>query len=101
MVFAGFRHLSVTPTLATRPNPFNPATTIRFDLKSDAKVTVEIYNLLGMKVRTLDNGIMSVGTHAIPVDMSGMASGVYYYKFIAVDNSGNSFVQIHRMLLIK
>ena len=83
------------------PNPFNPATKIRFDLKENADVTLEIYNVLGMKVKSLPNGIMAEGTHEIPVDLSSMSSGVYYYRFIAVDNSGKAFVQTMRMMLLK
>ena len=83
------------------PNPFNPTTNIRFDLKADAKVTLEIYNVLGMKVRTFDNSTMSAGTHEIPVDMSTMPSGVYYYRFTAIDNTGKAFVQTQRMMLVK
>jgi hypothetical protein len=83
------------------PNPFNPTTSIRFDLKADAKVMVDVYNLLGMKVKSLNNGTMSAGTHEVPVDMSKMPSGVYYYRFTAVDNTGNAFVQTQRMVLVK
>jgi hypothetical protein len=83
------------------PNPFNPTTSIRFDLKADAKVMVDVYNLLGMKVRSLNNGTMSAGTHEVPVDMSKMPSGVYYYRFTAIDNTGNAFVQTQRMVLVK
>ncbi len=83
------------------PNPFNPTTSIRFDLKADANVTVEFYNLLGMKIKSLNNGTMSAGTHEVPVDMSKMPSGVYYYRFTAIDNTGNAFVQTQRMVLVK
>jgi hypothetical protein len=83
------------------PNPFNPTTNIRFDLKSDASVTVEVYNALGAKVKSMSGGTMSAGTREITVDMSRMASGVYYYKFIAMDNIGKSFVKTERMMLMK
>ncbi len=83
------------------PNPFNPTTNIRFDLKADARVTLEIYNVLGMKVRSLNDGTMSAGTHEISVDMSRMASGVYYYRFTATEKKGESFVQTQRMMLMK
>ena len=101
MVFTGRCPFKVIATLATRPNPFNPTTNIRFDLKADASVTLEVYNVLGMKVRSLNSGTMGAGTHEIPVDMSRMSSGVYYYRFIAIDNTGKAFLQTQRMVLMK
>jgi hypothetical protein len=83
------------------PNPFNPTTNIRFDLKSDASVTLEVYNALGSKVKSMRGGTMAAGTHEIPVDMSRMASGIYCYRFVAVDNTGKTFVQTQRMMLMK
>ncbi len=83
------------------PNPFNPATKIRFDLKEDANVKLDIYNVLGAKVKSLSGGAMAAGTHEIPVDMSMMPSGVYCYRFTAIDNTGKSFVQTRRMVLVK
>jgi hypothetical protein len=83
------------------PNPFNPTTNIRFDLKSDANVTLEIYSVLGMKVKELTGGMMSAGTHEVTLDMSRIASGVYYYKFIAVAKTGEVFMQSRRMVLMK
>jgi len=83
------------------PNPFNPATRIRFDLKEDANVILEIYNVLGMKVKSFSNEVMPAGTHEIQVDMTAMSSGVYYYKLTAVDDAKEKFVQALRMTFMK
>lgn len=62
---------------------------------------LDVYNVVGMKVKSLSGGVMSAGTHEIQVDMSRMASGIYCYKFVAIDNAGKSFVQTQRMVLMK
>lgn len=64
------------------PNPFNPETTVRFDVSQQAQVTLEIYNVLGQKIRTLLNKKMTPGEYEITWDGkndSGMetSSGVY------------------------
>jgi hypothetical protein len=83
------------------PNPFNPATTIRFDLPVTGKVSLSIYSILGQKIRTLVNDIMEAGYHDVKWDGrsdTGMpvASGVYIYRF-EVEN----FVRSYKMILLK
>ncbi|MCB0303474.1 MAG: T9SS type A sorting domain-containing protein [Calditrichaeota bacterium] len=67
------------------PNPFNPSTTIEYDLKQAAKVTLEVYNLLGEKMLTLVNGKQNAGSHRVEFDAANLASGIYFYK-LSVDN---------------
>ena len=67
------------------PNPFNPTTTIRFSLAKDIQVQLDIYNILGQKVKSLVNGELNAGWHAVSWDGTNnageqMASGVYIYK---------------------
>ncbi len=67
------------------PNPFNPATTIRFDLNRSAKVSLKIYNVLGQEVRTLVSGQMPPGVHSVTWDGKdqrgqNVSSGVYLYR---------------------
>jgi len=84
------------------PNPFNPSTTIRFGLAKEAPVTLEIYNLLGMKVRTLISGDrMSAAFYNIRWDGRDDAgvsspSGIYIYRIVA-----DKFVTSKKMTLIK
>jgi hypothetical protein len=78
------------------PNPFNPATKIRFELPEDADVTVEVYNVVGEKVKTLLNGNMKKGYHEVIFDAAGLQSGVYFYKV----NAGK-YSSVKKMLLIK
>ncbi|MGD1044889.1 MAG: cohesin domain-containing protein [Bacteroidota bacterium] len=83
------------------PNPFNPSTMINFGLPSQAPVTMEIYNMLGVKVRTLIRGeVMNAGIHQMEwngKDDAGVSltSGVYLYRI----NAGNFQVSKKMMLL--
>ena len=82
------------------PNPFNPTTTIPFMLESSALVKLEIYNILGQKIRTLVDNTMPEGAHRAVwdgVDDSGNAvsAGVFIYRLRA----GKS-VMTKKMLLL-
>jgi subtilisin family serine protease len=83
------------------PNPFNPATTISFYVGEKGKVTLTVYNILGEKVRTLVNGDLEPGSHAVTwngTDQSGhtVASGVYLYRLTFDDQ-----VMTRKMSLLK
>jgi hypothetical protein len=84
------------------PNPFNPNTTITYDVPDGGVVvTIRVYDAAGRLVRTLVDGPRAAGTHATTWDgrnQSGHAvsSGVYFYKMTA-----GSFVESRRMVLLK
>ncbi len=83
------------------PNPFNPATTIRYQLAENSKVTLKIYNLLGQEVRTLVNAQKLSGSHSVIWDGKNnhgqrVTSGVYFYRLQAGD-----FVKTRKMVLVK
>ncbi len=65
------------------PNPFNPSTVISFQIPSDAKVTLKIYNVLGNEVATLVNEYKAAGKYDIKFNASELSSGVYFYKLEA------------------
>ena len=65
------------------PNPFNPTTTISFNIEKASNVIVEVYNIGGQKVDTLFNGLANIGTHSLYWDASNMATGVYYINVTA------------------
>lgn len=82
------------------PNPFNPETAIRFALSDPGVVTMEIYNLLGLKVRILE-GSFPAGEGELVWDGSDSKgrpapSGVYFYKLVSEGTH-----QVRRMLLLK
>ena len=62
------------------PNPFNPATTIRYRLPLAGQVTITLYDQTGRLVKTLVDHFQQSGVYALKVDMSGLSSGVYYYR---------------------
>ena len=79
------------------PNPFNPTTTVRFFMKQEGNVKLEVYNMLGEKLLDLLNERMSEGNHEVLVDASNLASGVYIYRL----NVNNSFAKAKTMTLLK
>lgn len=78
------------------PNPFNPSTTINFDIIKDGNVKIIIYDLLGREVETLVNMNISPGRYKIDFDASAYASGLYFYRITSGD-----FVDIKKMMIIK
>jgi hypothetical protein len=78
------------------PNPFNPTTTIEYDLPQAATVSLEIYDLLGLKVSTLINSLQPAGDQTVIWDGSDKPSGVYFYRLKAGDYS-----ETRKMLLTK
>lgn len=78
------------------PNPFNPNTTIRFQLPKNGKVKLIIYNTLGQVVKTLLNENFTAGYHHVVFDASSFASGVYFYRIDA-----NEYCEVKKMILMK
>jgi FlgD Ig-like domain len=84
------------------PNPFNPTTTIAFSIKQRSRVTVDVYNVAGERVRTLLDQTRAAGSYTDVrwdgTDATGspVASGVYFYRLAAAD-----FSQTRKMVLLK
>lgn len=78
------------------PNPFNPTTSIKFNLPQAAKVTLNVYNILGEQVVSLVNQNLEAGFHSIPFNASALPSGTYIYRLQA-----DKFVQTKKMILLK
>ena len=78
------------------PNPFNPTTTIKYEIPKTVNVSLKIYDLLGREVRTLINQEQKPGFYEIPFGSSELSSGVYFY----VLRAGN-FMQTKKMILLK
>jgi len=83
------------------PNPFNPTTTVKFQLPVDANVRIELFNSIGQKVSELLNSDLSGGVHEINFEGSNLSSGIYYYTMNAVGKDGNNFTSTKKMILMK
>lgn len=78
------------------PNPFNPSTTISFELTEAKDVTLRIFNILGQEVSVLLEKKMNGGQHQVNFNANSLESGTYYYR-LEIDES----VKVRKMLLIK
>lgn len=87
--------------MQNHPNPFNPTTTIRYSLADNARVRVEVRNVLGQLVRVLEDSYQSVGVYETTWDGRNsagqeVASGVYFYSL-----RSNDVVQTRKMVLAR
>ena len=96
--------IEVLPTkyelLQNYPNPFNPETNIKFSLPENAKIAINIYNILGEKVTTLLNEELNAGFHQVNFNTNSagysLASGMYIYTI-----ETKNFSQVKKMILMK
>jgi hypothetical protein len=82
------------------PDPFNPSTTIQYQLPQSAHVTLKIYNVLGQDVITLVDAMESAGYKSAVWNGSNVASGVYFYRIEATSGT-KTFIDVRKMLVIK
>ncbi len=78
------------------PNPFNPATQIRFQIPSAGRVSLKVYDIIGQEIATLVDGDRTAGEHTVSFDASGLPSGIYLYRL--QHGSGS---RIGRMILAR
>lgn len=83
------------------PNPFNPATTISYQLPEAMRVNILIYNILGQHIATLVNENQKPGNYQFKWDASRQSSGMYLYRFQGTGESGKKYIDDQKMLLIK
>lgn len=100
--YVEFAELPETYSLSQNyPNPFNPRTRIEFTLPHRAFVTIDVFNMLGVRVKRLVNESLSAGNKAITWDGKddagvSVSSGIYLYRI-----STNDFVESKKMILMK
>lgn len=82
--------------LPNYPNPFNPTTTLRFNLHESSNVSITVYDLAGRVMMKLPNSQFNAGRHSVSLDASNLGSGVYIYKVSAGNYEG-----VGKMTLIK
>jgi hypothetical protein len=81
---------------APYPNPFNPETTVAFDVPTTSDVTVRVYDVLGRQVATLTEGTINAGAYHVTWNAANQTSGVY---FVRMDANGQTFTQ--KCLLVR
>jgi photosystem II stability/assembly factor-like uncharacterized protein len=83
-------------SLVSCPNPFNPSTTIAFNLPNSARISLRVFDLLGREVSVLKDGMMEAGTHRVMFDGSSLATGIYFARLDA-----GAFSQTKKLMLLK
>ena len=78
------------------PNPFNPATTINYQIPELSFVTLKVYDVLGNEIITLVNEEKTAGSYDLEFNAASLSSGVYFYRLQA-----GSFVETKKMVLMK
>jgi hypothetical protein len=78
------------------PNPFNPTTSIHYQLSAIGDVSLKVYDLLGREVAVLVNERKEPGSYTVTFDAASLSSGVYLYRLTA-----GSFVETRKMILVR
>ncbi|MFK7846494.1 MAG: cohesin domain-containing protein [Rhodothermales bacterium] len=83
------------------PNPFNPSTSVEFNLPEPASVNVDVFDMLGRQVMSTDPQPFQAGSrHAIQLDASSLSSGTYVYRIVAHGNQ-QIYTESKTMTLLK
>ena len=78
------------------PNPFNPATTLRYRIGETVPVKLVIYNMVGQQVAKLVDKIQNPGEYKIVFDASGLSSGIYFCRIQV-----GKYTNIKKMILLQ
>ena len=78
------------------PNPFNPSTTISWQLAEGSDATLKVYDILGREIATLVNEYKSAGKYETEFNATNLPSGVYFYQLKA-----GEFISAKKMILLK
>jgi hypothetical protein len=78
------------------PNPFNPSTSIKFNIAREEIVIIKVYDILGREVATLVNEEKPAGSYEILFNAENLSSGIYFYQL-----QSGSFIETKKMILMK
>ncbi|MFT5145203.1 MAG: hypothetical protein ACI84D_003845, partial [Thalassolituus oleivorans] len=78
------------------PNPFNPTTTIGYSIPIAQRVRLDVYDVLGRRVRTLVDESLSAGRFQVRFDAGTLSSGVYFYRMTA-----GGFAEVRSLVLVR
>jgi hypothetical protein len=82
--------------LSNYPNPFNPETTISYQILNNSNVLLQIFNTKGQLIETLVNKCQNSGMHSVVWDAKNQNSGIYFYRMKSVTQT-----KIGKCLLLK
>lgn len=69
------------------PNPFNPSTTIKYNIPQTSFVSIKVYDLIGKEIATIVNEVKQSGIHQVSFNGENLSSGVYFYKMSAGEHT--------------
>ena len=97
------KDISIFDVMPNYPNPFNPVTSINYQLPVTSRVNLTVYDITGRLVTTLVDKIQGSGIYKATWNADNFASGIYFYKFTATDigNSSHVFTGTGKMILVK
>ncbi len=78
------------------PNPFNPTTVLEFSIKESGYYSLDVFNILGAKVKTLVQQNLNAGVYNVTFEGKNLPSGIYIYRL-----SGSNINLVKKMLLLK
>ena len=78
------------------PNPFNPTTSIRYDIPRTTDVEIKVHDILGQTIATLGTWHRTPGTYTVTWNAQDMPSGIYFVRMEA-----GHFVKTKKMMLLK
>ena len=78
------------------PNPFNPATTISFNVSDNIDLNLTIYDINGREISVLAHGNYAPGKYSVNWNASALGSGIYFARL-----SSDSFNQVQKLMLVK
>jgi endoglucanase len=86
------------------PNPFNPSTTISFELPSRTEVSLKVFDMMGREVTTLVSEVMPAGSYSKRWNASGISSGIYFCRLVATAISlgqAGAMAETKKIILLK
>jgi hypothetical protein len=84
------------------PNPFNPSTSIRFDIPKESDVSLAVYDVLGKEVTRLVDERKPPGSYKIQWDANGVSTGIYFYRISVYDTKSHlRSIETKKVILVK
>ncbi|MEA1973698.1 MAG: T9SS type A sorting domain-containing protein, partial [Candidatus Cloacimonadota bacterium] len=80
--------------LTAYPNPFNPKTSINFNLQKNENIKIDIYNVLGKKVETLVDNNFERGSHIVDWNANELPSGIYFFKLVTSQSTATKRITL-------